>query len=123
MAKNQTSFVKGDPRINRRGRPKLGDSISQKFQDALNEKLSGDYSQLDSIIDAIVKKALKGDLAAADWLIARGYGKLIERQEHVNLNKNYDFSNVRMEDRQKLLELIKSANGIATVPSDDTDTV
>ena len=104
-------FTKGDARINRKGRPKKGESITEKFEDALNEKLNGDYSNLDSIIDAVMKKALKGDLAAADWIIARGYGKLIERIESTNrnINQNYDVSAIPLEERKRLLEVAKGA--------------
>jgi hypothetical protein len=114
------SFKKGDPRINRKGRPKIGRSISDKFRDALEEGLTGDYTRLDSIIDAVVTKALKGDQAAIEYCLARGFGKMTERVESVNLNKNYDFSNLPLEERMRLLEAIRNAR--PTIPSDETDT-
>lgn len=120
---NAGSFKKNDPRICKTGRPKLGKTLAAKFRDALSEPLSeteqGAYTMFDSIVDAIVKKALKGDLASADWLIARGYGKLIDRTENVNLNKTYDFSNVPIEERKKLLETMR----LGTVANDSPDTL
>ena len=121
---NKGSFVKGDPRINRKGRPKLGNTLAAKFRDALSEPLSetpeGKYTTFDSIVDSIVKKAMKGDLASADWLIARGYGKMIERIEGTNVNQNYDFSNLDLETRMKLLETLKSDRE-TVIPSDLPD--
>lgn len=115
------SFKKGfDPRRNLKGRPHKGESLSEKFRDALSEKAEGDYTFLDAIIDTQIDKAIAGDSAAADWVISRGYGKLVDRIESNNINKNYDFTNLPMEERIKLLELLKLAN--PTIPSDNPDT-
>ncbi len=118
---NKGSFQKGDARINRKGRAKVGQSIAEKFRDAGAEELSVGYSVLDSIIDSIMKKALQGNQDAQEYFIARGYGKMIERIEANNINKNYDFSNLDLEERRKLLELIQSAKPV--VPSDNPDTL
>lgn len=120
MARNSTSFVKGDPRINRKGRTKVGESLAEKFRDAMTEKLNGDYSKLDSLIDTVVTKALKGNLQAVEFVLARGWGKMIERIETNNTNKNYDFTNLSMEKRLEILKAIKDAD--TTVPSDNPDT-
>lgn len=118
---NSGSFKKGDPRINKKGRPKKGESIAEKFRDAMAERFTEEgYSKLDSIIDAVIKKALQGNLDAIEFCIARGYGKMIDRIEATNTNKNFDFSNLSMEDRLKLHEMLKNAG--TTVPSDNPDT-
>ena len=118
------TFKKGDPRINRKGRVKKGLSLSEMFRDAMAEQLdeSNGYSKLDSIIDTVVTKALKGDQDAIEYCLARGWGKLIDRIEASNTNKNYDFSNLPLEERLKLLELLKNA-GATTVPSDNPDSL
>ena len=118
---NKGTFVKGDKRINRKGRPKLGNTLADKFRDAFGEVESGDYTKLDSAIDKVVTMAQQGNLAALDYALARGWGKLIDRVETNNNNKNYDFSNLPMQDRLKLLELLRQAN--ATVPSDNPDSL
>jgi hypothetical protein len=117
------TFTKGDPRINRKGRPKVGQTIAEMFRDAMAEQLDGSngYSKLDSIIDTVVNKALKGDQQALEYCLARGWGKLIERIEATNTNKNYDFSNLSLEERMKLMELLKSAN--TTVPDNNPDSL
>ena len=126
MARTATSgsFKKGDTRINRKGRPKVGQSLSELFRDAMTEKLdeSNGYSKLDSIIDKVVTNAMKGNQAAIEYALARGWGKLIDRIETNNTNKNYDFTNLSMDERLKLLELLKNA-GATTVPSDNPDTL
>lgn len=118
---NKGTFVKGDKRINRKGRPKKGESIAEKFRNAFAEIEDGDYTRLDSVIDKVITMAQQGNLAAIDYAIARGWGKMIDRIETNNNNKNYDFTNLPMDDRLKLLELLRSAN--ATVPSDNPDTL
>lgn len=116
------SFKKGDPRINRKGRPKTGQSIAEKFRDALAEvKAEGnpDYTKLDALIDKVIQKALAGDQQSIEYCLARGYGKLIDRIESNVVNKNYDFTNLSLEERMKLLEQLRSAR--TTINSDDAD--
>ena len=122
MARPATSgsFKKGDARINRKGRRKAGNTLAEKFRDAGNEELSEGYSVLDSIIDSLKTNALKGNQDAIEYFLARGHGKLIERIEAINTNQNYDFSNLSIEERMKLMELIKRARTV--VPSDNPDT-
>lgn len=108
MATHSGRFTKGDPRINRKGRPKVGQSLTEKFQDALAERLNGDYTKLDSVIDAIVAKALKGDLSAADWLISRGYGKVADRVEFTP-KQEFDLSKLSDEELAQLEEIQKKA--------------
>jgi hypothetical protein len=114
------TFVKGDSRINRKGRAKKGETLAEMFRDALSDKLNGDYTKLDSLIDKVVDMALKGNQNAIEYVLARGWGKMIERVESTNVNQNYDFTNLSLEERMKLLEQLKNARA-TVVPSDDTD--
>ena len=116
------TFQKGDSRINRKGRPKVGQSLAEKFRDALNEVIDPEtgYTKLDSIMDKMLTKAQQGNLNAADMAFIRAYGKPIERIETNNINKNYDFSKLSMEERLKLHETLNNVS--TTVPSDNPDT-
>jgi hypothetical protein len=101
MAKTSTSFKKGDPRINRKGRPKTGEALADKFRDALKEKLDGDYTKLDSLIDKTVDMALKGNQAAIEFVLARGWGKMIDRIE-VTPKKEFDLTQLTDVELEQL---------------------
>jgi hypothetical protein len=95
---------------NPKGRAKLGETLAEKFRDAMAEKVNGDYSKLDKLIDKTIDMALKGNQNAIEFALARGWGKLIDRVESVNtnLNTNYDITQLPLEERRKLLETLKS---------------
>jgi hypothetical protein len=104
MPKTSTSFVPGDPRINRKGRPKKGQSLAEKFRDALTEKSaedSEDYTKLDMLIDKVVEMALEGDQSAIEFALARGWGKLIDRIE-ITPKQEYDLSKLSDEEIDQL---------------------
>ena len=79
------------------------------------------YTKLDRLIDKVVSMALDGNENAIEYVLARGWGKLIDRIEANNTNKNYDFSKLSLEERMKLLEQLRSVG--TTVPSDNPDTL
>lgn len=120
MPRTSGSFKKGDARINRKGRPKVGESLSEKFRDAMAERLTGDYTKLDSLIDTTIAKALKGDQVALEYCLARGFGKMVDRVEATNVNQNYDFTHLDLEARMKLLEQLRDAR-LTIVPSGNPD--
>ncbi len=66
-------FQKGDPRINRAGRPKLPD-LKGAIAKVLAEEKDG-MDALEAILKAQRAKAAKGDTRAAEFLMDRGYGK------------------------------------------------
>jgi hypothetical protein len=97
-------FTKGDSRINRKGRPKVGESLAEKFRDALAERLQGDYSKLDSLIDKTVDMALKGNQQAIEFVLARGWGKMIDRVE-ITPKQEFDLSKLSDEEIERLEEI------------------
>jgi hypothetical protein len=65
------------------------------------------------IADGLRKGTLKSRLETAKWYLprkgrGRGYGD-VTTNVNANLNANYDFSNVPLEERLKLLEMINGA--------------
>ena len=108
-------FKKGDSRINRKGRPKKGESLSDITRDALLEVLdpATGYRKIDSIIDKMITQAMQGDDKARAELLTRTFGKPVERVEQTNVNQNYDFSKMPLEERMKLLEQLKNAGAVS----------
>src|SRR5512146_2519184 len=76
-------FKPGDPRINRKGRPKLGTSLAEQIRDALQEQLNEEtgYNNLHLLIDIAIRRAKAGNTRMLDWLTDHGYGKAPERVE------------------------------------------
>jgi hypothetical protein len=94
-------FQKGfDPR-RQVGRKKQGETLAQRVRDALNEPLieGTDYTKLDGILDAIIEKALTGDVPAAEYLHARGYGKIPDRLQ-IGVQQKIDLSRLTDEEYQ-----------------------
>ncbi len=78
---NLKPFRKGnDPRRNLKGRPQLPD-----IKEALAKILEGDedgMTALEEILRALIKKAKKGDVRAAQELLDRAYGKSKLSMDH-----------------------------------------
>lgn len=97
-------FVAGDSRINRKGRPKKGESISDMTRDALLEVIdpASGYRRIDSIIDRMVTQAQQGNKDARKELLDRVYGKVPEKVENLNTDV-VDLSKLSDEDLERLL--------------------
>lgn len=61
--------------LNPKGRQKKGLTLAENISKALEEKVNGNPSKLDNIINELVKKAEDGDTKAIEILLDRGYGK------------------------------------------------
>ena len=68
-------FKKGDPRINREGRPKKLPDLDELLREVLGDESEG-KTAMRLILEALLKKALKGDIRAGELLMDRAYGKL-----------------------------------------------
>lgn len=67
-------FTKSDPRINRSGRPRKLPDLDSHLIQVLGEKVNETVA-LKAILVALRKKAMAGDVRAAEVLLDRGYGK------------------------------------------------
>jgi len=67
-------FVKNDPRINKKGRPKKLPELDVLLADILGEEKDG-KTAAEAILKAIRLKAAKGDIRAAEMIFDRAYGK------------------------------------------------
>lgn len=68
-------FVKGDPRINRKGRPHKLPNLTEVLAKYLGEESKG-TNATEKIIAALRKKAYYGDKRAAELLLDRAFGKV-----------------------------------------------
>lgn len=116
-------FVKGDTRINRRGRPKMGETLAEKFRNALTESVSGDYTRLDKLIDVALDQASKGKLFALEYVLSRGFGKVPDRIE-ITPKPNYDLSKLSQEELDLFTNLCRKINNISMdIDNNDEPTV
>lgn len=68
---NLKPFVKGDPRINRKGRPKSFDQLRDLMQEIANEKIDGDSTRLYEIV-----LAMSSDKRLMKDFLEFAYGKV-----------------------------------------------
>lgn len=80
-AKDGVPFQKGDPRINREGRPKKIPALDTLLADLLDDE--AESARL--ILAALIEKAKDGDVRAAQVILDRAYGK---PKESVDLTTN-----------------------------------
>jgi hypothetical protein len=74
-------FEKGDPRINRRGRPKKGEAITDILQKLLDNKNNAGKLRRETVSEKLIELAEKGDITAIKYLIDRLDGRPRETVE------------------------------------------
>jgi hypothetical protein len=106
-------FIKGDLRINRKGRPRLGESAADRANNTLSGPVTEDnpeYSIEDGIWDVLARLALAGNLQAIEQLISRKYGKI---PDVIKLNQpeedQPDFTILTPEERDTMNKIITKA--------------
>jgi hypothetical protein len=86
IPKGAKPFKKGDPRINRKGAPRLPD-----LADAMAKKLAGEDesgAELEAVIDKLVFMAKSGDVRAIKELLDRAYGSSRQHVDHTTLGES-----------------------------------
>lgn len=80
-------FVKGDPRINRKGRPKKLPDLKEVLAEILSQEENG-KSYLVQIVEKLRDNAIKkGDVRSAEMLKDWYYGKAIQSQD-INITRD-----------------------------------
>lgn len=111
-SQKKAQFKKGyDPRRWMGGRPKLGHTLAEKYREVFNEALdpeNPDFTVGDAIIEIAVKRALKGDLAAIQYIEARGFGKVPDVVELIrDKTDEIDLTKWDADDLKKYEQLLK----------------
>ena len=106
--KPSKAFVKGDPRINRKGRPKNGQAFAEyvrQFMEAEDEKKGTIVSEM---MEIAVKKARQGQYHFWEALVNRAYGKIADKVE-VNTQEKPDLSKLTNEELAEWMRLLQKA--------------
>jgi len=99
-AKDGVPFQKGDPRINREGRPKKIPALDVLLADLLDDE----EESAKMILAALIEKAKEGDVRAAQVILDRAYGKpkesidLTTQGQSLNQEKRITFSDGSIRD-------------------------
>jgi hypothetical protein len=68
-------FVKNDPRINRKGRPKKGQALTDILNYKLDQKDGDGKLQREAVAERLIGLALAGDIAAIRYVMDRVDGR------------------------------------------------
>lgn len=101
-------FVKGDPRINRKGRPKLGETFAGYVRDFMEAEDESRGTIVAEMMQIAVKRAKMGQFQFWDALVNRAYGKVPEKVEMQTQDKP-DLSKLTTEELEIWMQLIAKA--------------
>lgn len=74
-------FKKGDPNINRKGRPRDGESWTEILKNIGETRGETGKALKEEVLEMLYKKAAKGDLRAAELILDRIEGKAVAKIE------------------------------------------
>lgn len=112
---NLKPFTKGDPRINRNGRPKMVPGLDKLLVEVLGAEV-GKKTKVQRILEKLADLAIKGDVRAAELLLNRCYGKPVETIRATadittngeSLNKRIDVSKLSDAALMELVEAVRN---------------
>lgn len=100
---NLRPFKKGDPRINRKGQPKLPD-LREVLERVLGTEGKDGKTAIERIMETTKRMAEHGNIRATDLLLDRGFGKPAQHITTENVNYNVTPSADEVKQIKKALD-------------------
>ena len=98
-------FVKGDPRINSKGRPKLGQTFAEYVRNFMESEDEAKGTIVAEMMEIAVKKARQGQYQFWEALVNRAYGKVPDKVE-MQTEEKPDLSKLTKEELETWMQLL-----------------
>ena len=101
-------FVKGDPRINRKGRPKKGETFPEYVRAFMEAEGEGKSTIVAEMMVIAVKRAKMGQFQFWEALVNRAYGKVPDKVE-MQTQEKPDLSKLTTEELEIWMQLLEKS--------------
>jgi len=102
-------FVKGDPRINRKGRTPLGTTLAEYLRKIIEETDEGKKQSIaDEMMMIAIARAKRGSFQFWEAIMNRAYGKIPDRVE-INSEEKPDLSKLTKEEIETWMRLLQKS--------------
>lgn len=107
--KPKGGFVKGDPRINRKGRTPLGTTLAEYLRKIIEETDDGKKQSIaDQMMMVAISKAKRGQFQFWEAIFNRAYGKVPDKVE-IDSQEKPDLSKLTKEEIETWMRLLEKS--------------